>query len=52
MIDGQGFLFKITQWAFVILPPKEVRVQWFFKKQADLAGLLKIQIPGSHPWSL
>lgn len=46
-----GFLFRMTQRIFVILPPREVRVQWFSNKQTDLVGLLKNQIPGSHPSS-
>lgn len=38
VIYGQSFPYKITPWVFVILPPKEVRVQWFFRKQTDLTG--------------
>ena len=51
VMDEEGFLFKITQWAFVIFPPKEVRPQWFSNKQIDLTSLLKTQILGFHPWS-
>lgn len=49
VVYRQSFLYKITPWVFVILPPKEVRVHWFFKKQTDLTGSLKVQIPGCHP---
>lgn len=51
VMDEEGFLFKITEWVFVIFPPKEVRAQWFSNKQIDLTSLLKTQILGFHPWS-
>lgn len=38
-----GFLFRITQRTFVILPPREVRVQWFSNEQTDLVACWKFK---------